>query len=85
MSNQVVVTIDNIHCRAICDEVGERLRLSYLRVSDELPIRLRNLLDRLRQQELEDAPSIVPSDAELSAPYDVREADPLVETLTPER
>jgi hypothetical protein len=76
MSNQGIVTIDSIHCRAICDEVGERLRFSYLRVSNELPMRLQNLLDRLRDQELDDAPSIAPSLAELSDSYRVREADP---------
>jgi hypothetical protein len=39
-------------------------------------MRLQNLLDRLRDQELDDAPSIAPSLAELSDSYRVREADP---------
>ena len=66
MSDRAAVAIDSVHCRAICDEIGERLRFSHLRPLTELPTRLRELLDRLRDQELEDTPSIVPSIAELS-------------------
>jgi hypothetical protein len=47
------------HCQAICEEVGEQLRILLDRESGELPPRLRSLLDRLA--ELDHAPSIVPA------------------------
>ena len=37
MSNRVNVEIDSIHSRAICKEIGERLRISLSRESPELP------------------------------------------------
>lgn len=46
------------HCRAICEEIGERLAL-VLRPATELPPRLKELLDRLALLD-HDAPSIVP-------------------------
>lgn len=46
------------HCRAICEEIGERLAL-VLRPATELPPRLRDLLDRLALLD-HAAPSIVP-------------------------
>ena len=66
MSEMNVVSIRTDHCRAICDEIGERLRFSYLRIQPELPPSLRKLLNRLREQDREDSPSIAPSLAELS-------------------
>jgi hypothetical protein len=66
MSEQNVIAIDAIHSRAICDEIGERLRVSHLPIASELPPRLQNLLDCLREQELEDSPTIAPSIADLS-------------------
>ena len=51
--------LDPEHCRAICDEVGERLRYA-LPPASELPERLASLLQRLAEQD-HDAPSIVPS------------------------
>lgn len=56
-SNQL--EIDSIHCRAICDEVGERLR-TILRPETNLPVRLQVLIDRLADQDRQLAPSIVP-------------------------
>jgi hypothetical protein len=52
--------IDSSHCRAICEEIGERLRL-ILRPEAALPVRLQILVDRLADQERELAPSIVPA------------------------
>jgi hypothetical protein len=46
------------HCRAICEEIGERLAMT-LRPPAELPTRLADLLARLAQLD-HDAPSIVP-------------------------
>lgn len=53
--------IDHVHCRAICDEIGERLRHSLTREAGELPPRLKLLVDRLAQLDNEVAPSIVPA------------------------
>ena len=58
--------LDHIHCRAICDEIGERLRDVLAREALEIPPRLLMLVDRLAQ--LDDVPSIVPSIDEMSRP-----------------
>ena len=47
------------HCRAICNEVGERLRYYLDRSSTSVPSRLLELLQQLALREVE-APSIVP-------------------------
>ena len=52
--------LDSEHCQAICEEVGERLRVLLDREAGELPPRLRSLLDRLAELDHE-APSIVPT------------------------
>ena len=52
--------IDGVHCRAICDEIGERLRMMLRPETAALPVRLQILLDRLADQERDLAPSIVP-------------------------
>jgi hypothetical protein len=59
------ITIDHIHCSAICEEIGYRLRIVLSREHSELPIRLQSLLDRFQQLERHEAPSIVPSIREL--------------------
>jgi hypothetical protein len=53
--------IDSLHCRAICDEIGERLRIVLDRESTALPQRLQLLMARLAEQDLLMAPSIAPS------------------------
>jgi hypothetical protein len=52
--------IDSLHCRAICEEIGERLRIILRPETIALPARLQILLDRLADQDRELAPSIVP-------------------------
>lgn len=52
--------LDSEHCRAICDEIGERLRAILDRDAMEPSQQLLQLLSQLEQQE-RDAPSIVPS------------------------
>jgi hypothetical protein len=64
--NPEAIALDYAHCRAICDEIGERLREVLKPEALEIPQRLRELLDRLAQ--MEQAPSIVPSIDEISAP-----------------
>lgn len=58
--------LDHIHCRAICDEIGERLREVLRREASEIPPRLLMLVDALAQ--LDHGPSIVPSIEEMSFP-----------------
>lgn len=48
------------HCQAICEEVGERLRILLDRETSALPPRLLSLLHRLAELDHE-APSIVPA------------------------
>ena len=64
--NAEALALDHAHCRAICDEIGERLREVLKPEALEIPQRLRELLDRLAQ--MEQAPSIVPSIDEMSFP-----------------
>ncbi len=60
------VALDHAHCRAICDEIGERLRQALKPEALEIPQHLRTLLDRFAQ--LEQAPSIAPSIDEMFFP-----------------
>jgi hypothetical protein len=53
--------IDSGHCRAICDEIGDRLRIALDREAGALPTRLQMLIDRLAELDREQAPSIVPA------------------------
>ena len=64
--NAEALALDHAHCRAICDEIGERLRQVLKPEALEIPQRLVTLLDRLAK--LEQAPSIVPSIDEMSFP-----------------
>jgi hypothetical protein len=52
--------IDQIHSRAICAEIADRLRISLSKDQSPLPALLRRRLDQLREIE-EQSPSIVPS------------------------
>lgn len=53
--------IDQVHARAICTEIGERLRYALCRDEAGLPASLESRLDRLREQDEDFSPSIVPS------------------------
>jgi hypothetical protein len=62
MSATASIPIDSRHARAICDEIGERLRMLLKRdLPKTLPPRLQELLDRLAAADDDVAPSIVPS------------------------
>ena len=54
------LTLNEEHCRAICLEIGERLRFA---MGENLPIprNLSRLMDRLKDLDQQDSPSIVPS------------------------
>lgn len=60
-TNASLSSLDSTHCRAICEEVGERLRILLDREAGEMPSRLRSLLDRLAESDRVQAPSIVPA------------------------
>lgn len=53
------IRMDQPHSRAICDEIGDRLRQILPPEAGPLPPRLQRLLDRLADDEV--SPSIVPS------------------------
>lgn len=55
------------HARAICEEIGERLRLALRGDYADLPPRLRALVDELALQDCE-APSQVPTMAAMTRP-----------------
>jgi hypothetical protein len=57
--SDVNIRMDELHSRAICDEIGDRLRQILPPEAGPLPPRLQYLLDRLADDEL--SPSIVPS------------------------
>ena len=68
MSSQkaLPLQIDSGHCRAICDEIGDRLRILLDKEAGEIPPRLRLLIDRLAELDgPRQAPSIVPAMEEL--------------------
>jgi hypothetical protein len=56
------IQVDAVHLRAICDEMGDRLREILRRETGPvLPPRLNDLMQQLARAEVELAPSIVPS------------------------
>ena len=57
------IDIDHTHSRAIIREIGERLRMLLLE-EPELPASLGMQIDRLRQSEDQESPSIVPDEGE---------------------
>lgn len=78
--NAAGLLIDPTHCRAICDEIGDRLRYILKQETSEVPPRLLELIDKLA--ELEGAPSIIPSIEDMSFPGSSfrakRSADPIL-------
>ena len=54
------VQIDEMHSRAICEEIGERLRIA-LKENLPMPPHLARLVLRLQELDHHDSPSIVPS------------------------
>ena len=63
--NAADIQIDHIHSRAICDEIGERLRQALKREPVGLPPQLQLLVNRLAELDGAAAPSIVPSFEEM--------------------
>ena len=54
------IHLDHTHCRAICDEIGERLRAFMGRELAEMSPRLRSVVDRLHELDHIPSPGIVP-------------------------
>jgi hypothetical protein len=53
--------IDSGHCRAICDEIGDRLRILLDKEAGRIPRSLQVLVDRLAELDGTQSPSIVPA------------------------
>ena len=67
--------IDTIRARAICDEIGERLRTVLRRdAGQDLPPRLRDLMEQLAKADDEASPSIVPSLDDMLMPQEAAAA-----------
>jgi hypothetical protein len=64
------LAIDHVHCRAICDEIGERLGFLLKREVSDVPQYLLLLISKLDESDcapaMVRAPSIVPSIEEMS-------------------
>lgn len=60
LTNYPDVQIDSVHSRAICEEVGYRLRQLLKNPPVDHPRHI-HLLDRMHRQDFGAAPSIVPS------------------------
>jgi hypothetical protein len=71
LTDDANIQIDGVHCRAICEEIGYRLRRTLgAKAVDHPP--LLKLIDHLRQKDLgrqvsDGAPSIVPSDNDIGS------------------
>ena len=53
--------MDSGHCRAICDEIGDRLRILLDKEAGGIPRSLQVLVDRLAELDGTQSPSIVPA------------------------
>ena len=61
MSNMIAdIQIDEMHCEAIREEIGERLRIE-LKGNAPMPLSLLRLIARLPELDHHASPSIVPS------------------------
>ena len=64
------LAFDHAHSRAICDEIGGRLRDVLDREVSEIPTFLVQLIDRLAELERVPAPSIVPCTDDMNDGFD---------------
>lgn len=60
------VQIDHIHADAVCQGIGERLRETLSTETEDMPQRLRALIERLPELDRDQVPSIVPAIDELT-------------------
>jgi hypothetical protein len=81
LHNAASLNLDHTHCRAICDEIGERLGFILKQTASDIPPRLLYLIGKLAELDsaalprLESAPSIVPSIEDMSGATTVFNAD----------
>ncbi|MGZ5875617.1 MAG: hypothetical protein ACXWKP_26340 [Bradyrhizobium sp.] len=61
MSAPQQLHLDSTHCRAICEEIGARMRVFLGRELPAASPRLQSLIDRLSELDHQPAPSIAPS------------------------
>jgi hypothetical protein len=61
MGAQKQFQIDSMHCRAICDEIAERMRAIHGRQLPAASPYLQSLIDRLPELDHQPGPSIAPS------------------------
>jgi hypothetical protein len=79
--NAAYLNLDHVHCRAICDEIGERLSFVMTPAASDIPPRLLYLIGKLAELEkadlprLDSSPSILPSIEEMSDPTIALTAD----------
>lgn len=74
--------LDSEHCRAICEEIGARLRMVLPCETAVLPVRLQILMDRLAKlDETTMTPSIVPSMDDLTWPLDATDGQTRLELV----
>jgi hypothetical protein len=77
--------IDAVHARAICDEIGDRLREIIRReTSHVLPPRLNDLMQQLAKADFEFAPSIVPSLEDIIIEHELMPQNELTALAMPE-
>ena len=72
MSLRIPVQIDEAHCDAICDEVGYRLRRYLEDDPSPVPANISALLNRLRQLDSDETPSLAPLNDDRADPPFVR-------------
>jgi hypothetical protein len=78
--------IDAVHTRAICDEIGDRLRdVLRCQVSHELPPRLQDLMEQLAKADETVSPSIAPSLDEMISQGPARSACETIAALVSSR
>ena len=71
MGTRNAIQIDSSHCRAICDEIGERLQFILAREASPVPARLQQLLDHLAEQDVLLAPPITPAIDDIAGPAEL--------------
>ncbi len=75
-----------VHLRAICDEIGDRLREILRRETGHvLPPRLNDLMQQLARTDCEPAPSIVPSLTGIIVECEAASQDEMTAVAMPER
>ena len=70
-SDRTNLRFDHTHCRAICDEIGERLRVDMGRELADMSPYLQRLVDRLDELDCVSSPAIVPLIEQAHSPHGI--------------